>query len=158
MDAAVYTFLGALIGALASIGTVYVQQTQQSPPLPCISLCGYDRVISRSLLLGLLIAHCCRAPLIPLSDLAGPLLSRGLADGFLRQPTGRVEAQKSWLNQTYSDEDLRRFLSARGLKSEDNGKKSGGLWVFVDGNDPDVASQLRTWGFQLKAGRGWWRK
>ena len=30
MDAAVYTLLGALIGALASIGTVYVQQRQQS--------------------------------------------------------------------------------------------------------------------------------
>src|SRR5882672_6223324 len=62
------------------------------------------------------------------------------------------------LSRQYSDEALREFLSSRSLRSEDNRNKNGALWVFVDNPSLGIIQQLKTWGFQLKVGKGWWKK
>lgn len=62
-------------------------------------------------------------------------------------------------DNTFSEQALAVFLSEHGLRSEDLRPKNGALWVTTTGREtPGVAQQLRAWGFQLRQGRGWWRR
>ena len=81
---------------------------------------------------------------------ANPSASATRAEGDVHSP--------AILSPQYSDEALREFLTIRSLRSEDNRNKNGALWVFVDNPSIGIVQQLKTWGFQLKVGKGWWRK
>jgi hypothetical protein len=58
----------------------------------------------------------------------------------------------------YSDDALRGFLETHGLRSEDNRRNGGALWVLLDSERSPLARQLSAWAFKFKPGRGWWRK
>lgn len=53
---------------------------------------------------------------------------------------------------------LRAFLDSNGLSTEDNRKKNGALWVYLEDERSAPAQQLAEWGFKYKKGRGWWKK
>jgi len=44
------------------------------------------------------------------------------------------------------------------LRIEDLRDRNGNLWVLTDDTDEYVSSQLRSWGFAYRSGRGWWWK
>jgi very-short-patch-repair endonuclease len=56
------------------------------------------------------------------------------------------------------DQALLSFLFDHGLKSEDNRKKGGALWIFANEGDASISSQLGAWGFKYATGKGWWKK
>jgi hypothetical protein len=51
-----------------------------------------------------------------------------------------------------------RLCDTRRLRIEDLRDRNGNLWVRTADADEYVSSQLRSWGFSFKAGKGWWRK
>jgi len=85
------------------------------------------------------------------SAVARAPVASGASPGDAGPPTKGTDA--------FSEQALAAFLTAQGLRSEDMRPKRGALWVLTTGQeDRAVARQLRAWGFQLKQGRGWWRK
>lgn len=52
---------------------------------------------------------------------------------------------------------LNKLAHRLGFRIEDRTPKGGSLWVLTDDSDRQVAEILSTWGFQHKAGKGWWR-
>ena len=58
----------------------------------------------------------------------------------------------------FSERELSRLCDPRRLRTEDLRDRNGNLWVLTDERDGDVSSQLRSWGFAYRSGRGWWRK
>ena len=58
----------------------------------------------------------------------------------------------------FSERELSRLCDTRRLRIEDLRDRNGNLWVLTDDTDGYVNSQLRSWGFSFKAGKGWWRK
>ena len=69
----------------------------------------------------------------------------------------RTQPSTGMSRAAYSDEALRVFLSAHGYTSEDNRGNNGALWVHLYDKGSKQARQLAKWGFNYKAGRGWWR-
>lgn len=62
------------------------------------------------------------------------------------------------LEQPYSPDVLAAFVDEQCLVTQDLRHKKGLLWVNLDDAASPAARQLKRWGFQYKAGRGWWRK
>jgi hypothetical protein len=58
----------------------------------------------------------------------------------------------------FSERELSRLCDIRQLRIEDLRQRNGNLWVLTGDVDAYVSSQLRSWGFSFKAGKGWWRK
>jgi len=59
---------------------------------------------------------------------------------------------------TFSERELSRLCDTRRIRIEDFRERNGNLWVLTSDTDGHVSSQLRSWGFAFKAGKGWWRK
>ena len=59
---------------------------------------------------------------------------------------------------TFSERELSRLCDSRRLRIEDLRDRNGNLWVLTDDTDGYVSSQLRSWGFAYRSGRGWWWK
>ncbi len=53
--------------------------------------------------------------------------------------------------------DITAFAFANAIALEDHRSKGGNLWLRIDDADPDIVRQLSQWGFNYRAGRGWWR-
>ncbi|MDQ8698161.1 EH signature domain-containing protein [Hyphomicrobium sp. LHD-15] len=53
--------------------------------------------------------------------------------------------------------DITDFAFANAIALEDHRSKGGNLWLRIDDADPDIVRQLSQWGFNYRAGRGWWR-
>jgi hypothetical protein len=58
----------------------------------------------------------------------------------------------------FSERELSRLCDTRRIRIEDFRKRNGNLWILTGDTDGHVSSQLRSWGFAFKAGKGWWRK
>jgi hypothetical protein len=58
----------------------------------------------------------------------------------------------------FSERELSRLCDPRRLRIEDLRDQNGNLWVLTDDTDGYVSSQLRSWGFAYRSGRGWWWK
>ena len=58
----------------------------------------------------------------------------------------------------FSERELSRLCDPRRLRIEDLRDRNGNLWVLTDDTDGYVSSQLRSWGFAYRSGRGWWWK
>ena len=50
------------------------------------------------------------------------------------------------------------FVKNNGLKTMDNRKIRGALWVLAESLPAHIEAQLSAWGFRLKPGKGWWRE
>ncbi|MEG1926577.1 MAG: hypothetical protein RR415_12625, partial [Ruthenibacterium sp.] len=68
-----------------------------------------------------------------------------------------VESTGAEVPQHYNRFALNKLAHRLGLRIEDRTPKGGSLWVLTDDSDRQVAEILSTWGFQHKAGKGWWR-
>lgn len=73
------------------------------------------------------------------------------------KPTSRSEPKPA-RGSTFFDRELARLCDDRRLRIEDLRDRNGNLWVLTGDADGYVSSQLRSWGFSFKAGKGWWRK
>jgi hypothetical protein len=58
----------------------------------------------------------------------------------------------------FSERELSRLCDTRRIRIEDFRERNGNLWVLTGDTDGHVSSQLQSWGFAFKAGKGWWRK
>ena len=72
-------------------------------------------------------------------------------------PTSRGEPKPA-RGVAFSERELSRLCDTRRLRIEDLRDRNGNLWVLTGDADGYVSSQLRSWGFSFKAGKGWWRK
>lgn len=68
-----------------------------------------------------------------------------------------VESAGAGVPRHYNRFALNKLTHRLGLRIEDRTPKGGSLWVLTDDSDRQVAEILSTWGFQHKAGKGWWR-
>ena len=59
---------------------------------------------------------------------------------------------------TFSKDELLGLCGPRRLQIQDLRDRTGNLWVLTDDTDGYVSSQLRSWGFAYRSGRGWWWK
>lgn len=50
------------------------------------------------------------------------------------------------------------FVKNNDLKTMDNRKIRGALWVLAESLPAHIEAQLSAWGFRLKPGKGWWRE
>jgi very-short-patch-repair endonuclease len=57
----------------------------------------------------------------------------------------------------YSDEALLAFVNRHMMQTEDFRGKGGAIWVRGNAS-PEIAQQLKRWGFSFTPKRGWWRK
>jgi hypothetical protein len=55
--------------------------------------------------------------------------------------------------------ELNKFAKLNRLKVEDfnSGGKGGNIWVRTSDEDPDISKVLKSWNFNYKPGKGWWR-
>jgi hypothetical protein len=84
-----------------------------------------------------------------------------------QSPVGQAPSQRSLPGSnstptvsraTFSERELSRLCDTRRIQIEDFRERNGNLWVLTRDTDGHVSSQLRSWGFAFKSGRGWWRK
>lgn len=54
-------------------------------------------------------------------------------------------------------QEISLFAGAAKIRIEDHRSKGGSLWLLASNEDPDINSQLTSWGFKHRPGRGWWR-
>ncbi|ULR90342.1 EH signature domain-containing protein [Comamonas sp. B21-038] len=59
--------------------------------------------------------------------------------------------------QHYNRFALNKLAHRLGLRIEDRTPKGGSLWVLADNSNQQVSETLSSWGFQYKAGKGWWK-
>lgn len=86
------------------------------------------------------------------SDVIARSSGRAVAMNLAPEP----RPEKDWKKVRYTEEGLREFASAHGLRVEDHRFKGGSLWVrsvFL----PEVDRVLAPWGFKFKATKGWWK-
>ncbi len=70
---------------------------------------------------------------------------------------GQIETEGPVQAVAFADAAVAPFVRQYGLRSMDNRSKGGALWVSGHINR-DAAAQLRRWGFQFAAKKGWWKK
>jgi hypothetical protein len=73
----------------------------------------------------------------------------------------RVVAERTGadgLSSSVSMADLAKFAANWRVSIEDLRLKGGALWVRIDDRIGAVAYALRRWGFNYKAGKGWWKE
>jgi hypothetical protein len=66
----------------------------------------------------------------------------------------RVDGMSSSFNMAA----LARFALRNDIKIDDHRPKGGALWVRTDDQSITVVLALRRWGFDYKAGKGWWKE
>ena len=68
-----------------------------------------------------------------------------------------VESAAAEVPRHYNRFALNKLAHRLDLRIEDRTPKGGSLWVLTDDSNQEVAEILSTWGFQHKAGKGWWK-
>jgi hypothetical protein len=96
------------------------------------------------------------------SDVRQTLHSAGQQE-TIRAPQRPVSSQSRdetprALGAGFSEREFSQLCDSRQLRKQDFRDRNGNLWVLTDDTDGYVNSQLRSWGFSFKAGKGWWRK
>ena len=74
---------------------------------------------------------------------------------YIEQPA--VESTAAEVSRHYNRFALNKLAHRLDLRIEDRTPKGGSLWVLTDDSNQEVTEILSTWGFQHKAGKGWWR-
>ncbi len=54
--------------------------------------------------------------------------------------------------------DWHMFVKINGLRTMDNRKSNGALWVLAENLPAHIEAQLSAWGFRLRRGKGWWKE
>jgi len=86
-----------------------------------------------------------------------PLSTRPPGSIPLPREQSAAEDAAAEVPRHYSRFALNKLAHGLGLHIEDRTPKGGSLWVLTDDSNRQVAEILSTWGFQHKAGKGWWR-
>src|SRR5690606_23114988 len=73
--------------------------------------------------------------------------SKNPAPTTLTEKYGRFEGYK-----------LRALGKSRKFEIADLRSKGGNIWAYTDSNDPELIQLFQDWGFQYRAGKGWWKK
>ena len=97
-----------------------------------------------------------------LIDIAAAPLAAQRLGAITRAPASGIPPQPDLIPPThgpaFSVRELSRLCDSRRLRIEDLRDRNGNLWVLTDDTDGYVSSQLRSWGFAYRSGRGWWWK
>jgi len=94
---------------------------------------------------------------VPTPSTAQPLAATTRAPAAGVSP--RTNLAPPWIRRpAFSERELSLLCDPRRLRIEDLRDRNGNLWVIADDTDDHVSSQLRSWGFAYRGGRGWWRK
>ncbi|MCW2486531.1 hypothetical protein J5069_11560 [Candidatus Symbiopectobacterium sp. NZEC127] len=86
-----------------------------------------------------------------------------LPDSTLRHPIRAAVSSKpapSTLSSKYGSFEpykLRVLGESRGIDIADLRSKGGNIWAYTDSNDPELIQIFQDWGFQYRAGKGWWK-
>lgn len=91
--------------------------------------------------------------------------SEGL-DSTLRRgpnaPSTSAASQREKLpmleSEVFNKTNLNALVRSMNVSVDDRTSKGGALWILATDNNPDARRLLRSWGFDYKAGKGWWRK
>ncbi|MGE4450773.1 EH signature domain-containing protein [Castellaniella sp.] len=78
-----------------------------------------------------------------------------------RSAAQKASESTALFNAKYGKYDpyrLRGLGKTMGFKVDDLRKKGGNLWAYTDSNDPELIQLFQDWGFQYRAGKGWWKK
>ena len=101
-------------------------------------------------------------PATRLNDAAATPLTAQRIGATTRAPAGGSSPLPDLIPPTrrpaFSGQELSRLCDPRRLRIEDLRDRNGNLWVLTDDTDGYVSSQLRSWGFAYRSGRGWWWK
>lgn len=52
---------------------------------------------------------------------------------------------------------LKALSKYRHFDIADHQSRGGNMWAYTDSNDPELIQLFQNWGFQYKAGKGWWK-
>lgn len=86
-----------------------------------------------------------------------------LPDSALRRPTRAgvpSKSKSSTLSSKYGSFEphkLRALSESTGIDVADLRNKGGNIWAYTDSNDPELIQLFQDWGFQYRAGKGWWK-
>ena len=86
-----------------------------------------------------------------------PLPARTLGNIALTHEQLAAKGTAAEVPRYYNRFALNKLASRLDLRIEDRTPKGGSLWVLTDDSNREVAGILSTWGFQHKAGKGWWK-
>lgn len=87
-----------------------------------------------------------------------------LPDHALKGATKAIkpkEAAPTTLTEKYGKFEghkLRALGKSRKFEIADLRGKGGNIWAYTDSNDPELIQLFQDWGFQYRAGKGWWKK
>lgn len=77
-------------------------------------------------------------------------------------PSTSTDAQRAKLptpeSEVFNQTNLNALVRRMNASVDDRTSKGGALWILATDNNPDARRVLRSWGFEYKAGKGWWRK
>lgn len=81
------------------------------------------------------------------------------------KPDSRSAAPKQSLSGSllseygsFAEHKLRALAKAKKFSFVDHRAKGGNLWAYTQSNDSELVQLFKSWGFQYKAGKGWWKK
>ncbi|MBX6963421.1 EH signature domain-containing protein [Alcaligenes faecalis] len=72
-------------------------------------------------------------------------------------PTKPMLAALSEKYGSFAPYKLKALSKFRHFDIADHSSKGGNIWAYTDSNDPELIQILQDWGFQYKAGKGWWK-
>lgn len=58
---------------------------------------------------------------------------------------------------SFAGHKLKALSKYRGFDIADLRTKGGNIWAYTQSNDPELIQLFQSWGFQYKAGKGWWK-
>jgi hypothetical protein len=74
-----------------------------------------------------------------------------------QRPSPNYGARSSQSETAFNNAAFSSLVKKYNLKVEDNRDRNGNLWVRTDSNYLPLSSVLKSWGFEYKPGKGWWR-
>jgi hypothetical protein len=118
---------------------------------------------------GTATTHTTRSFQLPPGTLSGKTAQQTTEEGFdsiLRggqgSPSTSVGAKGVKLptpeSEVFNKTNLNALVRRMNASVDDRTSKGGALWILATDNNPDARRVLRSWGFDYKAGKGWWRK
>lgn len=73
-------------------------------------------------------------------------------------PFNVVPSASDRISRQFNDYEFQSFVNIYKLLTTDNRARSGALWVSEKNITPQIANQLKAWGFALKQGKGYWKE
>ncbi len=83
--------------------------------------------------------------------------SRSIPDTDIARPTKPAPNSLIAKYGSFAGYKLKSLAKFRGFGIADLRTKGGNIWAYTDSDDPELIRLFQTWGFQYKAGKGWWK-